>query len=446
MQHNTTNLGHVQSTRISVSEDGTTIAESRPCIYHPTSPSYTRRYNLNRTIKDELPECQIEPFSTSSTQNCETLPPGWQRYVHPEGLPYFSLPGPSDICSMRVVTEEWLYDPEIFAVVQNAIKSIHDKISRTSYDPGDSDLFVDLCRDEDCKLSQETGGRAHCEYYLVNHSNRRIYWAEKVILNYKLSQLLHNVRGKLSGHQADICLEAEYWTNWDNFPNLQKKKSDTYDYVVETILDVMTDIVSSDTSAFGYTYEELQKRLEIVRAGKDCKSSNWHIGRFMKEIASERLRNYYGAKCARLSRDQAVFEVTEPEELSILLEAMSPLLFLIPHAQLQRVKTLIVDQTVVMLQWNKLFDQLQEEWNHTVLIATIILAANCAFLAIPLFQGAEFVDTHSSPEQVASYVSLTTSLFGLVLGMVMYRHHKTRKPTNPDELVGFLLCSSYFKS
>lgn len=102
---------------------------------------------------------------------------------------------------------------------------------------------------------------------------------------------------------SDICLEAEYWcaslsflpmkylsilrTNWDNFPNLQKKKSDTYDYVVETILDVMTgrfnagyralpfqikkwnkDIVSSDTSAFGYTYEELQKRLEIVRAGK----------------------------------------------------------------------------------------------------------------------------------------------------------------------------------
>ncbi|XP_006462386.1 hypothetical protein AGABI2DRAFT_179144, partial [Agaricus bisporus var. bisporus H97] len=425
------------STRTSVSEDGTTIAESLSWIYDPTSPSYTRRYDLNRTIKDEPPKRKIKPFSTSSTQGCETLPQGWQRRVHPEGLPYFYLP-PSDICSMRVVTEEWLYDPEIFAAVQSAIRGIHDKISQTAHDQADNDLFVVLHHDSGGRLFRENDGKTRCGYYLVNHLKRCIYWAEEVTLDYELSLLLHNVRGELSGHQADICLEAEYWTNWDNFPNLQKKKSDTYDYVVETILDVMTDIVSSDTSAFGYTYEELQKRLEIVRAGKDCESSNWHIGRFMKEITSERLRNYYGAKCARLSRDQAVFEVTEPEELSILLEAMSPLLFLIPHAQLQRVKTLIVDQTVVMLQWNKLFDQLQEEWNHTVLIATIILAANCAFLAIPLFQGTECLDTHSSPEQVASYVSLTTSLFGLVLGMVMFRHHKTRKPTTPDELEKYI--------
>jgi hypothetical protein len=114
-----------------------------------------------------------------------------------------------------------------------------------------------------------------------------------------------------------------------------------------------------------------------------------------------------------------------------------------------------------MLQWDKLFDQLQDEWNNTVLIvsflhfawsytdraqATIILAANCAFLAIPLFQSPPFVDTHSSPEQIASYLSLTTSLFGLILGMVMYRHHKTRKPQNPDELVGSLLYYRHFIS
>jgi hypothetical protein len=175
-------------------------------------------------------------------------------------------------------------------------------------------------------------------------------------------------------------------------------------------------------------------------------------------LASERLRNYYGAWCARLSREQAVFEVTEPEQHSKLLDIISPLLFLIPHAQLQRVRTLIVDQTVIMFQWDKLFDQLQDEWINTVLIvsllhspwsytdrvqATIILAGNCAFLAIPLSQGQGFVD-HSSPEQIGSYLSLTASLFSLILGMVMYRHHKTRKPQNPDELVRPLLYSCYF--
>lgn len=66
--------------------------------------------------------------------------------------------------------------------------------------------------------------------------------------------------------------------------------------------------------------------------------------------------------------------------------------------------------------------------------ATIILTANCAFLAIPLFQAPK-LETHSSPEQIASYLSLTTSLFGLILGMVMHRHHKTRRPATTAEIV-----------
>lgn len=70
-----------------------------------------------------------------------------------------------------------------------------------------------------------------------------------------------------------------------------------------------------------------------------------------------------------------------------------------------------------------------------------MLAANCAFLAIPLFQGPNppEPDAHSSPEQVASYLSLASSLFGLMLGMVMYRQHKVRRPSTPTEIVRFHL-------
>ncbi|KAF7767912.1 hypothetical protein Agabi119p4_7155 [Agaricus bisporus var. burnettii] len=423
----------------SVSEDATSTAGSLSewWVYEPTSPSKSRRYSRNRTIKNGTPALLIKPLSKSLTQDCKKLPQGWQRYVHPEGLPYFSRP-PSDICSMRVVTDDWLYDSEISDVIDSAIEGIKGmcdgKIPQMPDDPGDNDLFVDLCRDEDGKLSRDEDGRPHCRYYFVNHSKRCIYWAEEVTLHYELSPLLYNVRGELSEYQAEICLETEYWWNWYNFPNLQNKELDTYNYVVESLLDAMTDVAVSDSSVLEYTYEELQKRMEVVQVGKDFKSSNWHIGRFMLEISYGRLENYYGTRCARLSMSQSVLEENEPKNCSIFLNAMSPLLFFIPHVQLHRLETLgtTVDGTVLVTrQWNKLFDQLQGEWTQTILIATIILAANCAFLAIPLFQGSEFMDTHSSPEQVASYVSLTTSLFGLLLGTLMYQHQKNRRTSNP---------------
>lgn len=91
-------------------------------------------------------------------------------------------------------------------MIDSAIKGIKgmcdDKMPQMPDDPGDNDLFVDLCRDEDGKLSRDEDGRPHCQYYFVNHSKRCIYWAEEVTLGYELSPLLHNVRGELSEYQA----------------------------------------------------------------------------------------------------------------------------------------------------------------------------------------------------------------------------------------------------
>ncbi|EKM79095.1 hypothetical protein AGABI1DRAFT_128259 [Agaricus bisporus var. burnettii JB137-S8] len=84
--------------------------------------------------------------------------------------------------------------------------------------------------------------------------------------------------------------------------------------------------------------------------------------------------------------------------------------------------------------WETFFDEIKEEWNQTALLATILLTTNCAFLAIFIFQ-APVPTTHGSPEQIASYVSLTTGLFGLVLALAMYRHHKFRTPSSPAEIL-----------
>jgi hypothetical protein len=75
---------------------------------------------------------------------------------------------------------------------------------------GDNDLFIELRRRENGQLSRDDNGTPSCDYYLVNHLKRRIYWAEEVTLNH-LSKFLQNVCGEISEHQAgELSLLIDY--------------------------------------------------------------------------------------------------------------------------------------------------------------------------------------------------------------------------------------------
>ncbi|XP_006462384.1 hypothetical protein AGABI2DRAFT_179143 [Agaricus bisporus var. bisporus H97] len=364
---------------------------------YPSAPSRTQRYNLKRTIEDKYPTRPIQPLSINFHAQ-STLPPGWVQHIHPEGLPYFVLSLPDSGPMQRIVTEEWMYDPDISELILDFIKEIQEAISeyKVTLWP-ESDLLVELHRREG--RITEDDGHAHCGYYFVQHTRRCIYWLEEVKLNPTLSKALGLISGDLSGHQTQLCLEVEYWTYWNNFPTLQIATPDIYDYIVDTIMCMMT-------------------------------------GRFMTSLTRDRLRNYYGTWGTRLNKHQSVIS-GKTESLSMVVDIVSPFLFFIPHALLERTEALMVDGCFTLHDWETFFDEIKEEWNQTALLATILLTANCAFLAIPIFQAPVLV-SHSSPEQIASYVSLTTGLFGLVLALAMYRHHKFRKPSSPAEILAYI--------
>lgn len=84
----------------------------------------------------------------------------------------------------------------------------------------------------------------------------------------------------------------------------------------------------------------------------------------------DRLRNYHGAWGARLNRDQSVLKSTKPEGRSKFMEILSPFLFFIPHAQLERVKPLVVDRCVVLIHWERFFGELQEEWHQSTMLVS----------------------------------------------------------------------------
>ncbi|KAJ3560846.1 hypothetical protein NP233_g10566 [Leucocoprinus birnbaumii] len=367
-----------------------------PNEIYPSSPTYTLRYSHDRKRDDKSSLYPIQPGRVIFKD--EGLPPGWLKCIHPEGLPFFYRL-PSSECPMRVLTDEWLYNQETASHISNFLNEILRAIAdfNATIHPN-SDLVLELQLDR---------GIWKCGYYFVHHPSKCVYWLEEVNLEYLSKEFEEEVRGDVAHSQVETCMELEYWVFWDCFPNLQEATPDVYDYTMSAIMAAIT-------------------------------------GRFMRYIVSDRLRNYYGAYGARISRTQTVLKI-EPEGRSKFFWLFSPFLFFIPNAQLERVEPLLADRHVIVIYWTKFFGELHEEWNQTMTLvqqAAIMLAANCAFLAIPIFQpdddSPHNLANHSTPAQIASYFSLVSSLYGFILSMVMYRQQKVRSPDTPKKIIDYV--------
>ena len=79
---------------------------------------------------------------------------------------------------------------------------------------------------------------------------------------------------------------------------------------------------------------------------------------------NDQLRNRSGAWGTRPSSGESVIGKT-PKPQSLLLDLISPFLFFIPHAQLERLEAVINDGLVTLPQWEQFIDRLQEERKET---------------------------------------------------------------------------------
>jgi hypothetical protein len=99
---------------------------------------------------------------------------------------------------------------------------------------------------------------------------------------------------------------------------------------------------------------------------------------------------------------------------------IAPLLFLDPMALVRELHTIFVDNTPSSERWNTFNLNLNGQLQDSTLLATVLLNANVGFLAI------NSVDTGGrSPIQVASYMSLVSSLGSMILGLLLVSHNRT---------------------
>ena len=174
------------------------------------------------------------------------------------------------------------------------------------------------------------------------------------------------------------------------------------------------------------------------------------------ELARQRFYNFHGQPGARLSRDQSVHEKIENKR-SWFITLTLPLLFYAPHAHLQALEEVWVDEKVSALVWNRVLGRIYAEWKGFTLYVsnpflifqrvimiivyahfqgTVLLSANVALLAIPSMGDKSSV---TKLAKCAAYASVFDSLGCIVFGLFLHRHNIIREKRTGFEAVRSIL-------
>ncbi|KAJ8587081.1 hypothetical protein M405DRAFT_326662 [Rhizopogon salebrosus TDB-379] len=155
------------------------------------------------------------------------------------------------------------------------------------------------------------------------------------------------------------------------------------------------------------------------------------IGRIMHAFSQNAFLNFHGENCARLTFEQTIHGWEYIPSMSMFF--LTPLLFLEPVTQVQELHRIFADSIARTSRWNAFSSKLKGQLHDSNLLATVLLNANVGFLAI------NTVDRGGrSAIQMASYMSLVTSLGSIVLGLLFVSHDRTSGESTADEAASFL--------
>ncbi|EDR08221.1 uncharacterized protein LACBIDRAFT_327273 [Laccaria bicolor S238N-H82] len=324
----------------------------------------------------------------------------------------------------RVYTEANLYDEDFLHKVDEDIDTIEDFLQLHGIRLGPTvDLALDLNRLED--------GIIATDYYYADHERRIIFfldefestnlpaWSQVTGVNSlshlrTLSRFMNSRQDTLTMlPNLGIEFEAQYWFS------LSHVSLCTLSNVLRAVRVV--DSMTSPYSTAPYNLEDLYKILSLTDSLK---------GRFMYVFIRQRFFDFHGQPCARLDRDQTVYEgVTEKRTL--LIKSLSPLLFNAPDVHLRNLEKMWVDGLMHKAVWLQSIAKLNEEWQEFVLYATVILNANVAFLAIQSID--DSAPPYRSPTQVASYLSIIASIGSIILGLLLVRQNRSKEEGTSDD-------------
>ncbi|KAJ7801222.1 hypothetical protein B0H13DRAFT_672457 [Mycena leptocephala] len=402
------------------------LLSSIPGIF-PIAPELFNRYGRAESIVKRPTEQTIRPGKQFFARKSRV---GWTAHVHPEGALYYVHD------EKRIFTDAHLHIDTVFdaatAFIDKIERFYEDKGMITSRRANVLDLVLDLVKGED-----GTG----CGYYFVDHLERIVFWDDA----FKLEWLSHGqeVQGVTSAQHIKTELEVQFWRHCELFPSAISVTHELIAELRDILIHRIGDAMTSPTSTVAESVEDLLKMLTVVESMKenvdvetDFSGSACVIGRFMWKFTSQMFYHFYGEPCARLDKTQSVYG-NVPRH-SLLIRIIAPILLNAPLTHLRMFEEVYADEKVSYVQWRRIIELLDQEWQQLTLFATVLLNADIAFLAIPTVDNGEHAPR--SAAQIATYVSVLASLGSVVVGLFLSRLNRDRRDAEDyvDEAADYL--------
>ncbi|KAJ7070551.1 hypothetical protein C8F01DRAFT_1225955 [Mycena amicta] len=412
-----------------------------PSILPPSFPSYLSSA-LSPTAPELLAQKRGQITKSDNTVTLDPLtrsfrrndPTGWVEHIHPEGALYYAHD------SMNIFTRSPMHENATFKDVQRIVNEIQmfHSANGTLLDP-----HVDL-------VLQVTSNGQGCEYYLVDHKKRIIFWHHA----FEMERLprCYEVYGPHSPNHIRIPTEteltAQYWFHCACFPDNRPVTSELVrelrDIVLYSIIDSQLD---PQAVTLPHSVDDLLKMLTVIESLKE-KNDTPYNG---VVICDKALLDIWFSHPSQVVLDILIFMATQNRRTSVfgylpkrslLLRILTPILFNTPNGYLQTLEEVYVDEILNLTSWCRVVDTLSLEWQEHILFATVLMNASIAFLTIPTVDNGQNTFTRSTG-QVAGYISVIASLGSIFVGLILLHRNRTRKD-DIDAMASFF--GSHFHS
>ncbi|KAK0441984.1 hypothetical protein EV421DRAFT_617836 [Armillaria borealis] len=159
----------------------------------------------------------------------------------------------------------------------------------------------------------------------------------------------------------------------------------------------------------------------------------------MMALLRGQILNYHGQRDARTDRDESVFGYDlNNKKRTVPFRTMNLLLFYAPIKHYTSLNRVWMDRLILKEPWQRLIEQITDKWQQHVGLATILLAVNMAFLAIPSVDEMGAGQQHRIVTQLLCYLSVASSMATIILGLILVSHHNALKHVDIPIVTEFL--------
>ncbi|KAF8597191.1 hypothetical protein BDV93DRAFT_499869 [Ceratobasidium sp. AG-I] len=366
--------------------------------------SKLNREDLAATPADQRPPIRRAHFR-DSTYVISSHHDEWEEYIHPNGSLYWA-------CSTDLVRVVSDIQPPLSKIHPGALSIISGLMAAIGEIPQINDY-------QDWEIY--TDGLS-CVY--IHHASRSVS---------ETAQSLEEFKEQIGSHQekqdikTKLRLEAAYWADMQAHPNHRDLPEGALDDATEALVWCHADRVLFRTSNAPFSKEDAQEMTDLIKTITDLKRptlKTWYCAAVMRAISENRLASHYGQNDAREVRRRE-----RSEDLSVTLPFSSWLHRIVwyfialaslgtPFGYLKRINT--VDRTTIgdgvnTLRWRTFLKSLCKDWQDSNLLATVLVSATVALLAIPGLNGLA---------QIAGIVSSLCAVSSTLCGMLLLSTHQ----------------------